>query len=102
MRRPVSKVSTSLTTQINTAAAKQSSNTSQQRLTIGLDLVDRNSWYWVLDEAGQKQRVRNIAPSVRFHAKQRSARAWADLATICARAGRVRARTGLWCNTIRS
>ena|SRR5215469_1397020 len=26
-----------------TAAAKQSSNISQQRLTIGLDLVDRNS-----------------------------------------------------------
>jgi len=37
---------------VSTAAAKQSSNFSQQELTIGLDLGDRSSWYCVLDEAG--------------------------------------------------
>src|SRR5713101_9209730 len=37
---------------VSTAAAKQSSNFSQQKLTIGLDLGDRSSWYCVLDEAG--------------------------------------------------
>ena len=37
---------------VNTAVAKQSINLSQQRLTIGLDLGDRNSWNCVLDETG--------------------------------------------------
>ena len=37
---------------VSTAAAKQSRNFSQQKLTIGLDLGDRSSWYCVLDEAG--------------------------------------------------
>ena len=37
----------------STAAAKQSSNFSQQKLTIGLDLGDRSSWYCVLDERGE-------------------------------------------------
>ena len=38
---------------VSTAAAKQSRNISQPKLTIGLDLGDRTSWYCVLDEAGQ-------------------------------------------------
>jgi hypothetical protein len=45
----------------STAVAKQSRNISRQKLTIGLDLGDRNRWYCVLDEAGQiqlEQRVR--------------------------------------------
>jgi transposase len=37
---------------VSTVAAKQSRNNSQQKLTVGLDLGDRNSWYCVLDEAG--------------------------------------------------
>src|SRR5271163_4164886 len=37
----------------STAAAKQNRNVSQPRLTIGLDLGDRSSWYCVLDEAGE-------------------------------------------------
>jgi len=37
----------------STAAAKQSSNFSQQKLTIGLDLGDRSSWYCLLDERGE-------------------------------------------------
>ena len=49
---------------VSTVAAKQSRNLFQQKLTIGLDLGDRNSWYCVLDEAGQiqlEQRVRTSA-----------------------------------------
>ena len=37
---------------VSTAAAKQSRNFSEQKLTIGLDLGDRSSWYCVLEEAG--------------------------------------------------
>src|SRR5690349_24182996 len=49
---------------VSTVATKQSRNISRQKLTIGLDLGDRNSWYCVLDEAGQiqlEQRVRTTA-----------------------------------------
>src|SRR5512144_971104 len=52
----------------STAVAKQSRNISQQRLTIGLDLGDRNSWYCVVDEAGRiqlEQRVRTTAKALR-------------------------------------
>ena len=52
---------------VNTAAAKQSKNLSQQKLTIGLDLGDRNSWYCVVDEAGKiqlEQRVRTTAKAL--------------------------------------
>ena len=48
---------------VSTAIAMQSKNISQQILTIGLDLGDRNSWYCVLYEAGQiqlEQRVRRV------------------------------------------
>jgi transposase len=38
---------------ISTLVAKQGKNFSEQKLTIGLDLGDRSSWYWVLDEAGE-------------------------------------------------
>src|SRR5438105_10937813 len=37
---------------VSTTAAKQSKNFSKQKLTIGLDLGDRSSWYCVLEEAG--------------------------------------------------
>ena len=37
---------------ISTVAVKQSKNISGKKLTIGLDLGDRSSWYCVLDEAG--------------------------------------------------
>ena len=51
----------------STAAVKGSRNISGQKLTIGLDLGDRNSWYCVLDEAGQiqlEQRVRSNAKAL--------------------------------------
>ena len=49
---------------VSTTLAKQSRKNSQQKLTIGLDLGDRNSWYCVMDETGQiqlEQRVRTTA-----------------------------------------
>jgi transposase len=69
-RRPAMK-------KVSTAATKQSRNISQQRLTIGLDLGDRNSCYCVLDEAGRlqlEQRVRTTAKALRevFGAMPRS------------------------------
>src|SRR5215471_13969261 len=45
---------------VSTVAAKPSNKISQQKLTVGLDLGDRNSWYCVVDEAGRvvlEQRV---------------------------------------------
>jgi predicted NBD/HSP70 family sugar kinase len=53
---------------VSTVAAKRSRNILQPKLTIGLDLGDRNSWYCVLDEAGQiqlEQRVRTNAKALR-------------------------------------
>jgi len=52
----------------STTAAKQMRNFSQQKLTIGLDLGDRSSWYCVLDEAGKvrlEQRVSTTAKAMR-------------------------------------
>ena len=62
---------------VNTAATKQSRNISRQKLTIGLDLGDRNSWYCVLDETGRiqlEQRVRTTAKALQevFGAMPRS------------------------------
>jgi transposase len=37
---------------VSTATAKPIRNICEQKLTIGLDLGDRSSWYCVLDEAG--------------------------------------------------
>ena len=45
---------------VSTAIAKASRKISQSKLTVGLDLGDRSSWYCVLDEAGRvllEQRV---------------------------------------------
>jgi transposase len=38
---------------ISTAAAKKTKNLHDHKLTIGLDLGERSSWYCVLDEAGE-------------------------------------------------
>lgn len=59
------------------AVAKPSRNISQQKLIIGLDLGDRQSWYCVVDQAGQiqlEQRVRTTARALRevFGAMPRS------------------------------
>jgi transposase len=69
-RRPAMK-------KVSIRAAAQSRNISQQKLTIGLDLGDRNSWYCVVDETGQiqlEQRVRTSAKALQevFGAMPRS------------------------------
>jgi hypothetical protein len=38
---------------ISAVAVKQTKNFREQKLTIGLDLGDRSSWYCVLDEVGE-------------------------------------------------
>jgi predicted NBD/HSP70 family sugar kinase len=53
---------------VSIRAAVQRRNISRQKLTIGLDLGDRNCWYCVVDEAGQiqlEQRVRTNAKALR-------------------------------------
>jgi transposase len=53
---------------VSTAAAKASKKISQQKLTVGLDLGDRSSWYCVLDEAGRvlvEQRVSTTVKELR-------------------------------------
>jgi transposase len=102
---------------ISTVVAKQSKNFPEQKLTIGLDLGDRSSWYCVLDEAGEvvlEQRLgttpkamkevfgkmprSRIALETGMHSpwvQHRSAQAQAHLMVIRARAGLVRARTSL-------
>jgi hypothetical protein len=40
---------------VGTEAAKARRKISAQKVTVGLDLGDRNSWYCVLDESGQIQ-----------------------------------------------
>ena len=52
---------------ISTTAVKQTNNFREQRLTIGLDLGDRSSWYCVLDESGTvllEQRVSTTAKAL--------------------------------------
>ena len=46
---------------VSTVAVKATKNFSQLKLTIGLDLGDRSSWYCLLDEVGdvvQEERLR--------------------------------------------
>ena len=53
---------------ISTVGAKQNKNFPDQKLTIGLDLGDRSSWYCVLDEAGEvvlEQRVSTTAKAMK-------------------------------------
>ena len=52
---------------VSTVAAKVGRNISPQKLTVGLDLGDRNSWYCVVDERGeiqQEQRVHTNAKAL--------------------------------------
>ena len=53
---------------LSTAAVKQTKNFPAQKLTIGLDLGDRSSWYCMLDEAGAvvlEQRVSTTPKALR-------------------------------------
>src|SRR5579864_9225833 len=60
-RRPAMK-------KVSTVAAKASRKISSQKLTVGLDLGDRSSWYCVLDEAGSvllEQRLSTTSKALR-------------------------------------
>src|SRR6478752_1736739 len=53
---------------VSTVAVKASRKISQQKLTVGLDLGDRSSWYCVLDETGSvllEQRVSTTPKALR-------------------------------------
>jgi transposase len=50
---------------VSTAVVKQSRNISQQKLTIGLDLGDRNSWFCVVDETGKIQLEQQVRTSTK-------------------------------------
>jgi len=45
---------------VSTGAAKATKNFSQTKLTIGLDLGDRSSWYCLLDEVGEVLREQKL------------------------------------------
>src|SRR4249920_3477075 len=46
---------------VSTAAGKATKNFSQPKLTIGLDLGDRSSWYCLLDEVGEVLREQKLS-----------------------------------------
>ena len=46
---------------ISTAVVKATKKFSQPKLTIGLDLGDRSSWYCLLDEAGEVLREQKLS-----------------------------------------
>jgi transposase len=50
---------------VSTAAAQPSRIFSQQKLTIGLDLGDRNSWFCVVDETGKIQLEQQVRTSTK-------------------------------------
>jgi transposase len=57
---------------VSTGAARQTKNFRIQKLTIGLDLGDRSSWYCGLDETGElllEQRLSTTAKTLRDFAK---------------------------------
>jgi hypothetical protein len=55
---------------VSTVAAEQSRNFSQQKLTIGLDLVDRSSYYCVVEESGRMVAERKEEASHRRHSEK--------------------------------
>src|SRR5881398_395842 len=66
---------------ISTATAHAIRKVESQRLTIGLDLGDRSSWYCVLDETGEvllEQKLSTIPKTMRevFGEMPRSRIAW--------------------------
>src|SRR2546427_9179471 len=66
---------------VSTAVSKGTKNFPEQKLTIGLDLGDRSSWYCVLDEAGDvllEQRVSTTPKAMKqvFERMPRSRIGW--------------------------
>ena len=50
---------------VSTGVGNQSRKVSQPKLTVGLDLGDRSSWYCVLDEGGELQGERKVSTTAR-------------------------------------
>jgi transposase len=50
---------------VSTAAAQATKNFSQPKLTIGLDLGDRSSWYCLLDEVGEVMREQKLGTTAK-------------------------------------
>src|SRR5450755_3622809 len=50
---------------VSTAAVKARKNLSQPKLTIGLDLGDRSSWYCLLDEVGEVLQEQKLSTTPR-------------------------------------
>jgi len=50
---------------VSTVVANESRDFSQPKLTIGLDLGDRSSWYCVLDERGELQGERKVSTTAK-------------------------------------
>jgi len=64
---------------VSTAAAEQSRNFSQPKLTIGLDLGDRSSYYCVVDESrAHGGRAKDV-----HHAQSAASSVWSDTAQPC-------------------
>ena len=55
---------------VSIAAANQIRNFSGQKLTIGLDLGDRSSWYCMLDEAGSVLLEQRLSTTPEGHASR--------------------------------
>jgi predicted NBD/HSP70 family sugar kinase len=53
---------------VSTAAGKTAKNFQGHKLTIGLDLGDRSSWYCVLDEAGEVLLEQRVGHNSESHA----------------------------------
>ncbi len=54
---------------VSTVAAKRSRKISEQKLTVGLDLGDRSSWYCVPDESGGVLLEQSVATSAKALAR---------------------------------
>ena len=79
---------------VSTATRKAIRNSSQPKLTIGLDLGDRSSWYCLLDEVGEILREQKLSTSSKamrevFGGMPRSLQGAASRGT---RAGKLRLR----------
>ena len=57
---------------VSTAAGKTTKNFSQPKLTIGLDLGDRSSWYCLLDEVGRSAARAETGHDSEGHARKYS------------------------------
>ena len=72
---------------LTTTMMQQTLNKQDRRLTVGLDLGDRSSFYCVLDEAGEVLREQKVSPTPKA-IKEIFARARMQPATWFSKPGR--------------